>query len=600
MESQPIELNENNSSSTLQFKTTQNISSPSSISTLSELSPLSEIVASPSDSSTSATDLNEIILTENQPFSPTSTATGTTKSAADSNSSSSSSTKNFVACKVCGDKASGYHYGVTSCEGCKGFFRRSIQKQIEYRCLRDGKCLVIRLNRNRCQYCRFKKCLAVGMSRDSVRYGRVPKRTRDIGGNSIVDDLPSNSLIVNGQAVNGNANIYVTNIRVVNATVAVASSVQNTTSINSSAYSPSIVITTSAAATDISSVKSTQSALLVSSHQQMCSTTTTNPPIEQISYISADMIEASHMNNNNNNNNTNNNNNNNSDENQELSVYDVILCVSQAHRTHCSYTECAVKGLNHRPLIMPNSYQSSNNTSNNLITSSTQTQAMDDSGIIPSSVSESLEQQRIFLWQQYALRMTPSVQRVVEFAKRVPGFCDFTQDDQLILIKLGFFEVWLNYIAKATTDLTLTFDDGTFMTRQQLEIMYDADFVNALCNFTNGLNACNLNDTEVGLYSALILLAADRPGITEQKLILKTRERVAEALRVQIIRSRPNTANALQIMPALEAKIMELRTLGLRHFNHLDFFRINWQYSSRLPPLFVEIFDIPKSEEDLQ
>ncbi|CAA9998024.1 unnamed protein product [Nesidiocoris tenuis] len=61
----------------------------------------------------------------------------------------------------------------------QGFFRRSIQKQIEYRCLRDGKCLVIRLNRNRCQYCRFKKCLAVGMSRDSVRYGRVPKRSRE-------------------------------------------------------------------------------------------------------------------------------------------------------------------------------------------------------------------------------------------------------------------------------------------------------------------------------------------------------------------------------------------------------------------------------------
>ena len=90
-----------------------------------------------------------------------------------------------------------------------------------------------------------------------------------------------------------------------------------------------------------------------------------------------------------------------------------------------------------------------------------------------------MEQQRVWLWQQYALRMTPSVQRVVEFAKRVPGFCDFTQDDQLILIKLGFFEVWLNYIAKMvttktnTTDLTLTFDDGTFLTRQQLELMYD-------------------------------------------------------------------------------------------------------------------------------
>jgi len=41
-----------------------------------------------------------------------------------------------------------------------------MQKQMEYRCLREGRCLVMRLNRNRCQYCRFKKCLAVGMSRD--------------------------------------------------------------------------------------------------------------------------------------------------------------------------------------------------------------------------------------------------------------------------------------------------------------------------------------------------------------------------------------------------------------------------------------------------
>jgi hypothetical protein len=43
-----------------------------------------------------------------------------------------------------------------------------MQKQIEYRCLREGHCLVMRLNRNRCQYCRFKKCLAVGMSRDCM------------------------------------------------------------------------------------------------------------------------------------------------------------------------------------------------------------------------------------------------------------------------------------------------------------------------------------------------------------------------------------------------------------------------------------------------
>lgn len=116
----------------------------------------------------------------------------TEQQCAGSDASSTTSSKTFVACKVCGDKASGYHYGVTSCEGCKGFFRRSIQKQIEYRCLRDGKCLVIRLNRNRCQYCRFKKCLAVGMSRD-CKYLPYPTHTSNI--QQLAANLPNGKAI---------------------------------------------------------------------------------------------------------------------------------------------------------------------------------------------------------------------------------------------------------------------------------------------------------------------------------------------------------------------------------------------------------------------
>lgn len=96
---------------------------------------------------------------------------------------------------------------------------------------------------------------------------------------------------------------------------------------------------------------------------------------------------------------------------------------------------------------------------------------------IATSLTESLEQQRIWLWQQYSSRITPGVQRVVEFAKRVPGFCDFSQDDQLILIKLGFFEVWLTHVARTIVDTSLTFDDGVFLTRQQLEIMYDVSII---------------------------------------------------------------------------------------------------------------------------
>eukprot|EP00061_Rhincodon_typus_P017964 g46921.t1 len=60
-----------------------------------------------------------------------------------------------------------------------GFFRRSIQQNIQYKkCLKNENCTIMRINRNRCQQCRFKKCLAVGMSRDAVRFGRIPKREK--------------------------------------------------------------------------------------------------------------------------------------------------------------------------------------------------------------------------------------------------------------------------------------------------------------------------------------------------------------------------------------------------------------------------------------
>nr|CAD2135124.1 unnamed protein product [Meloidogyne enterolobii] len=78
-----------------------------------------------------------------------------------------------IPCKVCGDKSSGVHYGVITCEGCKGFFRRSQQNTTNYQCARQRNCIVDRVNRNRCQYCRLKKCIELGMSKDAVKFGRM-------------------------------------------------------------------------------------------------------------------------------------------------------------------------------------------------------------------------------------------------------------------------------------------------------------------------------------------------------------------------------------------------------------------------------------------
>merc|ERR1719412_1518980 len=85
----------------------------------------------------------------------------------------------IIPCKICGDKSSGVHYGVITCEGCKGFFRRSQSSVTNYQCPRQKNCVVDRVNRNRCQACRLQKCLALGMSRDAVKFGRMSKKQRE-------------------------------------------------------------------------------------------------------------------------------------------------------------------------------------------------------------------------------------------------------------------------------------------------------------------------------------------------------------------------------------------------------------------------------------
>ncbi|XP_022249196.1 retinoic acid receptor RXR-alpha-like [Limulus polyphemus] len=86
-------------------------------------------------------------------------------------------------CSICGDRASGKHYGVYSCEGCKGFFKRTVRKDLTYACREERNCIIDKRQRNRCQYCRYQKCLMMGMKREAVQEER--HRTKDKNENEV-------------------------------------------------------------------------------------------------------------------------------------------------------------------------------------------------------------------------------------------------------------------------------------------------------------------------------------------------------------------------------------------------------------------------------
>ncbi|XP_013404578.1 estrogen receptor isoform X2 [Lingula anatina] len=126
------------------------------------------------DQSNDAMQQNHLTKEESSPPNPVQSSEAS-QSGQTENTSLNSLRSSGHLCAVCNDVASGFHYGVWSCEGCKAFFKRSIQGHVDYVCPATNTCMIDKQRRKSCQACRLRKCNEAGMCKTSIKTRSVNK-----------------------------------------------------------------------------------------------------------------------------------------------------------------------------------------------------------------------------------------------------------------------------------------------------------------------------------------------------------------------------------------------------------------------------------------
>lgn len=199
------------------------------------------------------------------------------------------------------------------------------------------------------------------------------------------------------------------------------------------------------------------------------------------------------------------------------------------------------------------------------------------------------------LWFDCAQKLTSIIQQIIEFAKAVPGFRKFSQDDQIVLLKAGSFELAVlrmtryydvnqNCVVYGDTLLPME----AFLTTETVEMK----LVNNVFEFAKTIAELKLTDTELGLYSALVLLQADRPGLRGTEEIAKLNEAVGRSLCLELDKThRFPVKGDITVYAFLLAKMPALRELSMLHEEALSKFKRAAQHL-QFSDLHKEIFNV--------
>ncbi|KAM8840376.1 nuclear receptor subfamily 1 group D member 2b isoform 2-T2 [Spinachia spinachia] len=482
-------------------------------------------------------------------------------------------------CKVCGDVASGFHYGVHACEGCKGFFRRSIQQNIQYKkCLKNESCPIMRINRNRCQQCRFKKCLLVGMSRDSVRFGRIPKREKQrmlLEMQSAMNHMMNSSqALPTGKPLPASAP---------EPTSGDAGPAPSTTSTAADASSASPGALDSGEEEVIGSVtRAHQETFMYNQERSSLSSEAAPPtgppmsvPAKGVTNHRTEERQAAW--------NNNNNNNNNHHHNMDAMVAHETPSSLRPQGQDDSTTQCPFR---------PSRSADASHCPAYALAAFSAARPEGPAGaacgaplwrggnrmhlVCPMNTSPRVDPQKSGheVWEEFSHSFTPAVREVVEFAKKIPGFRDLTQHDQVSLLKAGTFEVLVVRFASLfdVKDRTVTFLGGRKYGMDTLRAMGAGDLLNSMFDFSEKLVNLGLSEEEMSLFTAVVLVSADRSGIENVNSVEALQETLIRALRSLITKNHPNES---AIFTKLLLKLPDLRSLNNVHSEELLAFKVH-------------------------
>ncbi|XP_072223391.1 nuclear receptor subfamily 1, group D, member 4a [Leuresthes tenuis] len=453
-------------------------------------------------------------------------------------------------CKVCGDIASGFHYGVHACEGCKGFFRRSIQQNINYKmCVKNENCLIMRMNRNRCQHCRFKKCLSVGMSRDAVRFGRIPKREKQ----RLMDEMQSYMNSLNESAAMDmessvrDSPINTNDCHSKEAIGAISRAYHDIFTSNNDRSSTRTNITTNNNTSPFSpdgSFPQVSSQSTPAQSYQSCPVA----PATACPVASNDNQHAFH--------------------NVDNNRYSYLVSTNQNHN-HSNVTPQRGSSANHHSFCNGGSahYQPSCPWK---LPPGAKVLAC-PLNACPVSGAERSSQE---IWESFSQCFTPAVKEVVEFAKGIPGFQELSQQDQVVLLKSGTFQVLMVRFCTLfnAEQRTVTFLNGQTYPLSTLRALGMNSLLDAMFEFSEKLGSLGLEPDEMALFMAVVLVSADRSGISDMQAVEQLQEGLISALRSLITRRRPDNTN---LFPKLLLRLPDLRTLNNLHSDKLLAFRID-------------------------